>query len=62
MCMYLYIHNKYTQHTHIYYVNKKFISDAINCLTALLYIYISKLDSFCYILLYLSMVFPRLDK
>ncbi len=30
MCVYLYIHNKYTQHTHIYYVNKTFILDAIN--------------------------------
>ncbi len=24
MCVYLYIHNKYTQYTHIYYVNKNF--------------------------------------
>ncbi len=24
MCMSLYIHNKYTQYTHIYYVNKNF--------------------------------------
>ncbi len=30
-----YIHNKYTQYTHIYYVNKNFILDAINCLTTL---------------------------
>ncbi len=35
MCVYLYIHNKYTQHT--YYVNKNL--DAINRLTALFYIY-----------------------
>ncbi len=30
--IYIYIHNKYTQCTHIYYVNKNimFISDAIN--------------------------------
>ncbi len=27
---YLYIHNKHTQYTHIYYVNKTFILDAIN--------------------------------
>ncbi len=40
MCVFLYIHNKYTQHTHIYYVNKNFyfILDAINCLTELIYI------------------------
>ncbi len=30
MCVYLYIINKYTQYTHIYYVNKTFILDAIN--------------------------------
>ncbi len=24
MCVYLYKHNKYTQYTHIYYVNKNF--------------------------------------
>ncbi len=24
VCVYLYIHNKYTQYTHIYYVNKNF--------------------------------------
>ncbi len=30
MCVYLYIHNKYTQYTLIYYVNKNFILDAIN--------------------------------
>ncbi len=36
MCLYLYIHNKYTQYTHIYYVNKTFILNAINHLTALI--------------------------
>ncbi len=30
MCVYLYRHNKYTQYTHIYYVNKTFILDMIN--------------------------------
>ncbi len=32
MCVYLYIglHNKYTQYTHIYHLNKTFILDAIN--------------------------------
>ncbi len=31
MCVYLYIHNTYTQYTHIYYVNKMFfVWDAIN--------------------------------
>ncbi len=30
MCVYLYIHNKYTQYTHIYYVTQKNILDAIN--------------------------------
>ncbi len=31
MYVYLYLHNKYTQYTQIYYVNKKtFILDAIN--------------------------------
>ncbi len=30
VCIYKYIHNKYTQNTHIYYANKTFISDAIN--------------------------------
>ncbi len=34
MCVYLY-NNKYTQYTHMYYVNKTFILDAINHLTAL---------------------------
>ncbi len=36
MCFYLYIHNKYTQYTLIYYVNKPFILDVINRLTALI--------------------------
>ncbi len=42
MCMYLYIHNKYTQYTHIYYVNKNayFGLIAINRLRAHTYIYI----------------------
>ncbi len=40
MCVYLYIHNKYTQYTHIYHVNKNFYFDAINRLTALVYILI----------------------
>ncbi len=40
MCVYLYIHNKYTQYTHIYSVNKTFILDAINHLTVLIYIYV----------------------
>ncbi len=30
MCLYLYMHNKYTQYTFIYYANKNFILDAIN--------------------------------
>ncbi len=31
MCVYLYIQNKYTQNTYIYYVNKNFLFlDAIN--------------------------------
>ncbi len=30
-----YTHNKYTQYKHIYYVNKTFILDVINHLTAL---------------------------
>ncbi len=30
MCMLLYINNKYTQYTHIYYINKNFILEAIN--------------------------------
>ncbi len=29
MCAHLYIHNKYTQYTHIYYVTKSFILDEI---------------------------------
>ncbi len=29
MGVYLYIHNKYTQYTHIYYVNKNFYLDVI---------------------------------
>ncbi len=36
VCVYLYMHNKYTQYTHIYYVNKNFILDAINRLIALI--------------------------
>ncbi len=38
MCVYLYIHNKYTQYTHIYYVNKNLFwmwLIVINRLTAL---------------------------
>ncbi len=38
MSVYLYIHNKYTQYTYIYYVNKNIYFDAIiaiNHLTAL---------------------------
>ncbi len=38
MCVYLYICNKYTPSTHIYYANKTFILDAINRLTALFFI------------------------
>ncbi len=30
MRVYLYINNKYTQYTHIYYLKKKIILDAIN--------------------------------
>ncbi len=30
MCVYLYIYNKYTEYTHIYYVKNTFILDAIN--------------------------------
>ncbi len=50
MCVYLYIHNKYTQHTHIYCVNKTFILDPINRLTALIsiiyYSFLSYIFSF----------------
>ncbi len=35
MCVYLCIHNEYTQYTYIYYVNKKFILDVINRMTTL---------------------------
>ncbi len=39
MCVYLYIHNKYTQNTHIYiyitFLVKLFFLDMINCLAAL---------------------------
>ncbi len=38
MCVYLYEHNKYTQYAYIYNVNRTFILDAINRLTALIYI------------------------
>ncbi len=30
VCVFIYIHNKYTQYTHIYYLNKTFILDSIN--------------------------------
>ncbi len=40
MCLYLYMHNKYTQYTLVYYVNKTFILDAINRLTALILLFI----------------------
>ncbi len=36
--MYLYINNKYTQNTDIYYANKNFILYSINRLTALIYL------------------------
>ncbi len=35
MWVFIYTHNKYTQYTYIYYVNKNFILDAIYRLTAL---------------------------
>ncbi len=38
ICIYLYIHNKYTHSTHIYYAKQPFILDVINRLTALYYI------------------------
>ncbi len=41
MCVYLYVYNKYTQYTYIYYAKnkqtKKFILNVINYLTALRY-------------------------
>ncbi len=46
MRLYLYTHNKYTQYTLIYYVNKNFILDAINRLTALILIYIQIENSY----------------
>ncbi len=40
MCVYLYIHNTYTQYIHTYYVKKKtFILVSINHLTGLVYIH-----------------------
>ncbi len=39
MCVYFFIHNNYTKYIHIYNVNKPFILDVINRLTALTYIY-----------------------
>ncbi len=61
MGVYLYIHNKYTQYTHICYVNKHkkhFILDAINHLTALyiytVYIYIY-MPLYNKIIIYLNM-------
>ncbi len=43
MCLYLYIHNKYTQHTHIYYVNKNFYFGCEMWITC--DVFISSLDS-----------------
>ncbi len=40
MCVYLYIYIINIHTTHIYYVNKNFILDVINRLTALINIYI----------------------
>ncbi len=40
-CVYLYIHNKYTQYTHILY-KQKLILDAINRCPALIIIQLSK--------------------
>ncbi len=39
MCMYLYIYIINIHSTHTHYVNKTFILDAINYLTALIYIF-----------------------
>ncbi len=39
MCLYLYKHNKYTEYTHTYYVNKTFILDVINCILYILYLF-----------------------
>ncbi len=50
--MYLFIHNKYTQYTHVYYVNTFFFFltrlITINCLTALISIYVY-IQSGCFI-------------
>ncbi len=54
MCLYLYIHNKYTQHTHILYIlcKQKLLFwmwlVAINRLTALIYILKRHLRLHCY--------------
>ncbi len=44
MCLYLY--NKYTQYTLIYYVNKNVILDVLNHLTELIVIYIQIENSY----------------
>ncbi len=56
MFVYLSIHNKYTQHTHMYYVKKLFLFwmrlIVINHLTALIYIYI--INQFLLLKLFMS--------
>ncbi len=48
--MYLYIHNKYTQYTHVYYVHKTLILDAINRCPPLI-----TFNILCIILIYINM-------
>ncbi len=56
MCVYLYIHNKYTQYTLIYYANKTFILDAINRLTALILKYFLILLMLFFLLVFMLFV------
>jgi len=50
VCIYIYIHNKYTQYTHVYYVHTTLILDAINRCPAL----ITFSFSLCIILFYIN--------
>ncbi len=59
MCLYLFIHNKHTEYTHIYYVNKMLILDAINRLTALIIIFADSLLHSKLVICFNALYFPK---
>ncbi len=60
MCVYLYIYNKYAQHTYIYYVYKNFYFEC-DRLTALLYTHTHTYISFLFVLFYIYIFISALS-